>query len=214
MPLHIIDEKLWFPPVADALDDGLLAMGGDLSTNRLLLAYKKGIFPWFDGKIPLWWCPNPRFVLFPDELKISKSMQQLLKRKTFEFTVNHAFKEVIHQCKSVVRQDQLGTWITREVEQAFIELYKKGFAHSCEVWLNNQLVGGLYGVRLGKIFFGESMFSLVSNASKYAFINYVQELTKEGVELIDCQVYTQHLETLGARMIKRKEFLDILRKGL
>lgn len=210
MPLHALDERLWFPPVEDALDDGLLAIGGDLSIERLLLAYRSGIFPWYEGDIPLWWCPDPRFVLFPQELKVSKSMQKLLRQQAFEFTINKAFAQVIHHCKNVKRIGQLGTWITDEVEKAYILLHKKGFAHSAEVWLNNKLVGGIYGVRLGKIFFGESMFSLVSNASKYAFISYVRQLQKEGVELIDCQVYTGHLESLGARMILREEFIERL----
>jgi leucyl/phenylalanyl-tRNA--protein transferase len=210
MPLYALNERLWFPPVDQSLEDGLLAIGGDLNTERLLLAYKNGIFPWYEGDVPLWWCPDPRFVLFPDELKVSKSMEKLLRRNAFEFTINKAFEQVIHYCKNIKREGQLGTWITNEVEQAYIELHKKGFAHSAEVWLDSKLVGGVYGVRLGNIFFGESMFSLVSNASKYAFINYVLQLKKENVHLIDCQVYTEHLESLGARMIPRKEFIKLL----
>src|SRR3954453_913733 len=210
MPLYALNERLWFPPVDQSLDDGLLAIGGDLSTERLLLAYKNGIFPWYEGDVPLWWCPDPRFVLFPYELKVSRSMQKLLRKNAFKFTVNNAFEQVIYHCKHVNRIGQSGTWITNEVERAYVELHKKGFAHSAEVWLNNELVGGVYGVRLEKIFFGESMFSLVSNASKYAFINYVQQLQKENVRLIDCQVYTEHLESLGARMIPRKEFIKLL----
>ena len=207
MPLHVLDSRLWFPPVEDALEDGLLAMGGDLSPERLLLAYQKGIFPWFDGDVPLWWCPNPRFVLFPDELRVSKSMLQLLKKGTFQFTINKAFAQVIHHCKTNERKGQDGTWITDEVEAGYIKLHQVGYAHSAEVWQNGGLVGGLYGMRLGKMFFGESMFSLVSNASKYAFISYVGYLKTEGVQLIDCQVYTEHLESLGARMIDRDEFM-------
>jgi len=195
------------------LDDGLLAMGGDLSTERLLLAYKNGIFPWYEGDVPLWWCPDPRFVLFPDELKVSRSMRKLFRKNVFEFTINEAFEDVIHHCKNVKRVGQSGTWITDEVEQAYITLHKKGIAHSAEVWLNNELVGGVYGVRLGNIFFGESMFSLVNNASKFAFINYIHQLQKENVVLIDCQVYTEHLESLGARMIPRKEFTKLLIKN-
>jgi leucyl/phenylalanyl-tRNA---protein transferase len=212
MSLFILNDRLWFPPVNETLEDGLLAVGGDLNTERLLLAYQNGIFPWYEGDIPLWWCPDPRFVLFPDELIISKSMKKLLKRNAFEFTVNKAFEEVIHHCRHVKRQHQDGTWITSEVQRAYIKLHKKGFAHSAETWLNNKLVGGLYGVRLGKVFFGESMFSLVSNASKYAFISYLQQLQQEKVQLIDCQVYTEHLESLGARMIQRDEFTKLLRK--
>jgi leucyl/phenylalanyl-tRNA--protein transferase len=211
MPLHVLDKNLWFPPVKEALADGLLAIGGDLSVNRLLMAYKAGIFPWFDGEIPVWWCPDPRFVLLPDELRVSKSMNVLLKRKAFEFTTNKAFTAVIKACKEKEREGQDGTWITDEVELAYTELHKLGYAHSAEVWLDNVLVGGLYGVRMGNIFFGESMFSHISNASKYAFINYVQLLLKDGVQLIDCQVYTEHLESLGARMIDREEFLQYLK---
>ncbi|HVX48579.1 MAG TPA: leucyl/phenylalanyl-tRNA--protein transferase, partial [Chitinophagaceae bacterium] len=177
---------------------------------RLLMAYKKGIFPWYDGKVPLWWCPDPRFVLFPEELKISKSMQQLFKRGTFAFTVNNDFESVIHNCKTAERAGQDGTWITDDVERAYINLHRLGYAHSAEVWKDGALAGGLYGVRLGKVFFGESMFSLVSNASKYAFIQYAKQLQGEGVSLIDCQVYTAHLESLGARMIERKDFITLL----
>ena len=211
MPLHVLSENLWFPPVEEALTDGLLAIGGDLSAERLLLAYRKGIFPWFQGDIPLWWSPHPRLVLFPGELKISKSMKVLLKRNTFSFTTNKAFGEVIKACKQTERNAQDGTWITDEVEEAYTQLHKMGFAHSAEVWLNNELAGGLYGVRMGNFFFGESMFSHKSNASKYAFIKYIDLLKSEGIELIDCQVYTEHLETLGARMINRKYFLNYLK---
>ena len=210
MPLYALNDRLWFPPVDEGLEDGLLAIGGNLSTERLLLAYQNGIFPWYEGDVPLWWCPDPRFVLFPEELIISSSMKKLLKRKAFTFTINKAFEEVIHHCKNVKRTYQQGTWITDEVQQAYTILHKKGFAHSAETWLSNELVGGLYGVRLGKVFFGESMFSLVSNASKYAFIKYIQQLQQENVQLIDCQVYTQHLESLGARMISRNEFIKLL----
>ncbi len=210
MPLHILDSKLWFPPVEDALEDGLLAIGGDLSTERLILAYKNGIFPWYDGTLPLWWSPDPRFVLFPEEIKISKSMQSMLKKKPFQFTTNKDFASVIKACKTKPREGQEGTWITDEVEEAYNQLHKLGYAHSAEVWQNNQLVGGLYGVRMGHVFFGESMFSHVSNASKYAFINLTELLKNDGVELIDCQVYTAHLESLGARMINRNEFAKLI----
>ena len=211
MPLHVLNNNLWFPPVTDALPDGLLAIGGDLSVKRLLLAYQRGIFPWFDGEVPMWWCPDPRFVLFPDELKVSKSMKALLKRNTFTFSVNKAFEHVIKACKEKERTDQNGTWITDSVEAAYIELHKLGYATSAEAWINNELAGGLYGVRLGNIFFGESMFSHVSNASKYAFIQYVKLLRDDGIQLIDCQVYTEHLESLGAKMIDRNVFLQNLK---
>lgn len=210
MPIYVLDKNLWFPPVEEADSEGLLAMGGDLSVDRLLIAYKNGIFPWYDGEIPLWWCPDPRFVLDPNELQISKSMQLLIKKKSFQFTTNKAFREVIHLCKNVKRKDQDGTWITPEVEQAYTELHELGFAHSAEVWQDKKLVGGLYGIKMGKVFFGESMFSLVSNASKFAFISFVDQLKAEGIAIIDCQIYTAHLESLGAKMIDRKEFRKII----
>ena len=187
-------------------------MGGDLSVDRLLIAYKHGIFPWYDGEIPLWWCPDPRFVLYPNELLVSKSMQLLLRKRSFHFTINTAFKDVINHCKKVPRKDQDGTWINTDVEKAYTDLHELGFAHSAEVWLDKKLVGGLYGIKMGKVFFGESMFSLVSNASKYAFISFVEILKAEGIELIDCQIYTAHLESLGARMIQREEFINSLQQ--
>lgn len=210
MPLYALDDSTRFPPIDEALADGLLAMGGDLSVERLLSAYKQGIFPWYDGDIPLWWCPNPRFVLFPDELRVSKSMKTLLNRNAFEFTINKAFNQVIHNCKETKRKDQEGTWIKKEVEDAYIQLHQLGYAHSAESWSNGELVGGLYGLRLGKVFFGESMFSKESNASKYAFIKYARQLKSEGVILIDCQIYTEHLESLGAKMIMREQFTQML----
>jgi leucyl/phenylalanyl-tRNA--protein transferase len=212
MALFALDKELLFPPVHLAEPDGLLAIGGDLSTERLLLAYRNGIFPWYEGEHILWWCPDPRFVLVPSELKVSKSMQQLLRRKAFEFTVNKAFPEVINSCKTISRRGQEGTWITDEIKEAYTRLHYQGYAHSAEVWQNGELVGGLYGVRLGKMFFGESMFSKVSNASKYAFISYVQQLITEGVQLIDCQVYTEHLESLGAKMMPREKFIRELKR--
>lgn len=212
MPLFALEKDLYFPPVHLAEPDGLLAIGGDLSRERLLLAYRNGIFPWYEGAHILWWCPHPRFVLFPGELKVSKSMQQLLKRKAFTFTVNKDFPAVINHCKSIRRPGQEGTWITPAVEEAYTDLHHQGYAHSAESWLDGELVGGLYGVRMGKVFFGESMFSKASNASKYAFISYVQLLKSEGVELIDCQVHTEYLASLGARMIDRSDFIQLLNK--
>lgn len=210
MPLHVLTDELWFPPADDAGEEGLLALGGDLSVDRLLLAYRSGLFPWFnEDEPPLWWCPDPRCVLFPNELYISKSMKQLLKRKAFTVTGNKAFEEVIRQCGKT-RMDQEGTWITEDIVDAYTELHQLGYAISVEAWNKEELVGGLYGIRLGHLFFGESMFSKESNASKYAFITLVQQLQKEGVVLIDCQVHTPHLESLGARMIPRKEFLQIV----
>lgn len=213
MPLHILDNKLWFPPVEDAMEDGLLAMGGEVSADRLLLAYSKGIFPWYDGYPPLWWCPNPRFILFPDELKVSKSMKLLLGKEVFRFTTNQAFAKVIKACKEKPRRGQDGTWITNEVEAAYIQLHHLGHAHSAEVWLHDQLAGGLYGVQMGNIFFGESMFSNVSNASKYAFIKLVEQLRSNDIKIIDCQVHTTHLESLGAKMISRNEFMEFVNKS-
>jgi leucyl/phenylalanyl-tRNA--protein transferase len=212
MPITILDKNLQFPPVQESDSEGLLAMGGDLSVERLLIAYKNGIFPWFNDDIPLWWCPDPRFVLYPNELQISKSMQTLLRKRSFHFTTNKAFRDVIHACKSVNRKDQDGTWITPEVEKSYIELHELGFAHSAEVWLDKKLVGGLYGIKMGKVFFGESMFSLVSNASKYAFISFVEILKADGIEIIDCQIYTAHLESLGAKMISREYFIETINK--
>ncbi len=210
MHLHVLDKDLWFPPVDEALDDGLLAIGGDLSTERLLLAYKSGIFPWFDDELPMWWSPNPRFVLYPKELHISKSMRQVIDRGQFRFTTNTAFTEVIRNCKQTTRTGQQGTWITDVVEQAYTQLHTLGYAHSAEAWQDGKLVGGLYGIRMGNVFFGESMYSHISNASKFAFIQYVQRLIQEGVQLIDCQVYTEHLESLGAGMIAREQFMEML----
>lgn len=214
MPIFALDNQILFPPVDLAEPDGQLAAGGDLSTERLLLAYRSGIFPWYEGDHVLWWCPDPRFVLFPDELVISKSMKQVIKKNTFRFTVDKAFPMVINECKRISRRNQDGTWITDDIRNAYTELYSKQYAHSAETWLNGELVGGLYGIRLGSVFYGESMFSKVSNASKFAFISYVEQLKNEGVQLIDCQVYTEHLESLGARMIPRKEFIELLNQNL
>ena len=212
MPLAVLDNKLWFPPADDAMEDGLLAIGGDLSIERLKLAYASGIFPWYNDDVPLWWHPNPRFVLFPQELNVSKTMKQLLAKNTFDFKINTAFKEVITSCKNIFRKDQDGTWISNEVVEAFTQLHLQGIAHSAETWQNGQLVGGLYGIKMGKIFFGESMFAHANNTSKYAFIKYVQQLQQEGIVLIDCQIYTEHLESLGARMIMREEFMGLLKE--
>ena len=202
-----------FPPVETADDDGLLAIGGKLSVKRLIDAYNYGIFPWYDASQPvLWWSPDPRMVLFPEKLKISKSMKQLFRKNAFQVTFNRDFKAVIQNCAKIWRQGQNGTWITQEIQKAYLELHKLGIAHSVEVWDGNNLVGGLYGIYLKdkKVFCGESMFSTVSNASKYGFIKLVEKLRAEGVKLIDCQIYTAHLESLGAEEILRKEFLVFL----
>ncbi len=211
--MYLLDNTLYFPPVEQADEQGLLALGGDLAPERLLLAYQNGIFPWYNEDEPIcWWCPDPRFVLFPDQLKVSKSMQAILKKSNFTFTINKAFSQVIQRCSTISRAGQSGTWINEDVIQAYTQLHLLGFAHSAECWQNEQLVGGLYGIKMGKMFFGESMFSKVSNASKFAFINYVKFLQKEGVQLIDCQVYTPHLESLGASMIPRLQFIELLKK--
>lgn len=212
MSIFALDNKLIFPPVHLSEPDGLLAIGGDLSAERLLLAYKSGIFPWYEGEYILWWSPDPRCVLFPSELKVSHSMKQLLKKQSMTFTINTAFREVIRACKEINRKSQASTWITDDVEKAYMEMHELGYAHSAEAWIDGQLAGGLYGLRMGKVFFGESMFSNVTNASKFAFIRYTQQLQSEGVELIDCQVHTTHLESMGARMIPRPEFLELLNK--
>lgn len=212
MALFALDNELKFPPVHFAEPDGLLAMGGDLSPERLLLAYKSGIFPWYDDDVILWWCPHPRFVLFPEELKVNKTVKSLLNKNHFEFTINKAFAKVIHSCRKMKRPGQEGTWITPEVEKAYCKMHERGYAHSAEVWKDGKLAGGLYGIKLGKVFFGESMFSSVSNASRYAFVKYVQLLKEEGIKLIDCQVYTEYLESLGARMIDREEFIQYLKR--
>ena len=209
--MFLLTEELIFPPVNLADEDGLLAIGGDLSTERLLLAYRKGIFPWYNEDEPIgWWSPDPRFVLFPGELVISKSMRKILQAGSFQFRVNTDFSAVMQNCKTISRKGQEGTWISPAMQKAYARLHELGYAHSAEAWLNDELVGGLYGIRIGDIFFGESMFSKLSNASKFAFINYTGLLLKEGLQLIDCQVYTPHLESLGARMIGREQFTKLV----
>jgi len=197
--------------VEEALEDGLLAAGGDLGADRLLLAYRSGIFPWYnDDEPPLWWSPDPRFVLVPEELKVSKSMKQVMRKGELEFRMDTAFEEVIRNCSTTRRKDDPGTWISAEIVSAYTALHKLGHAHSAEAWMDGELVGGLYGIWLGDIFFGESMFSKVSNASKFAFISWVQYLQQKEVRLIDCQVFTDHLQSLGARMITRADFIGML----
>lgn len=210
MPLQHLHEDLWFPPLSQANAAGIVAVGGDLQPERLLLAYRSGIFPWFNAdEPPLWWSPDPRCVLFPHEVHISHSMKQLLRRNAFTISTNQAFETVITQCGSTRTE---GTWITPGIIEAYTMLHKMGVAHSVEAWQNNELVGGLYGIRIGKIFFGESMFNRVSNASKYTFIHYIQQLQQEGIVLVDCQVHNPHLESLGARMISRNEFMNYLHR--
>ncbi len=209
--MHLLTDELWFPPIETATPEGILAIGGDLSVERLQLAYRSGIFPWFSEDDPIvWYSPDPRMVLFPNQLKISKSMQQILRKGAFNVTYNQNFEAVIQNCKTIDRKDQAGTWITDEMKQAYLELYKIGLAKSVEVWQQDKLVGGLYGVDLETVFCGESMFSIVSNASKIAFIYLVKKLKEQNYKLIDCQVYNDHLASLGAEEIPRKEFLTYL----
>ncbi len=201
-----------FPPVENADAKGLLAVGGDLSTKRLKLAYKNGVFPWFnEDSLILWWCPDPRMVLFPEKINISKSMRKVMNSGKFRLTKNTCFEEVLNQCATVKRTDQEGAWITADMKEAYMKLHQKGLAKSYEVWEDGNLVGGLYGIDLGHVFCGESMFSTSPNASKFAFISLAQELKNKSYDLIDCQLYTKHLESLGAEEISRKEFLEILR---
>jgi len=213
--MFLLTNKIVFPAVQLADDNGVLAIDGDLSEERLTLAYKSGIFPWFNqGEPIIWYSPNQRMVLFPKKLKVSKSMKQVLRKKEFKITFNQNFEQVIFNCKHIFRaSDQGETWITNEMEQAYINLHKKGIAKSVEVWLGDELVGGLYGIDLGTIFCGESMFSKISNASKLAFIYLVQKLEKENYKLIDCQVYNNHLASLGAEEIPREEFLKYLKSN-
>ncbi|WP_262732290.1 leucyl/phenylalanyl-tRNA--protein transferase [Gaetbulibacter sp. NE] len=207
--MHILNNDIAFPEITSASPEGVLAIGGDLSVERLLLAYKSGIFPWFSEDEPIiWWSPDPRFVLFPEKLKVSKSMKQVLRNTDFVVTVNQAFTQVITECAKAKRDGQDGTWITQTMIEAYTKLHQLGYAKSVEVWLHNELVGGLYGVDVGNgVFCGESMFAKVSNASKAGFITFIQNTN---YKLIDCQVYTNHLERLGAEDIDREVFLGYL----
>lgn len=210
-----IDGECDFPPLRNALTDpnGLVAIGGDLSLPRLISAYKQGIFPWFsDGEPILWWSPDPRMVLFPDELKISGSLEKTLKKQRFEVRYNTAFREVITACSSTPRGEQNGTWITEDIIDAYCALHQAGFAVSAETWLDGQLVGGCYGVKIGNMFYGESMFHHVTDASKVAFASLVQRLKGQNVGMIDCQMKTAHLARFGAREISRDEFISRLTK--
>ncbi|MFC5048024.1 leucyl/phenylalanyl-tRNA--protein transferase [Aquimarina hainanensis] len=213
--MYILNDSIVFPPVSHANPDGLLALGGDLSVERLIAAYQQGIFPWFNDDQPImWFCPDPRMVLYPEEIKVSKSMRKLFRQEAFEVTYNTCFDQVIEQCASIERVDQDGTWITKEMKRSYKKLHQMGIAVSVEVWKENNLVGGLYGVwlREKKVFCGESMFSHVSNASKYGFISWVKELMRYETKIIDCQMYTEHLASLGGREIPREQFLAYLRE--
>jgi len=204
-----LDERLLFPDPALAEPDGLLAVGGDLSVNRLLLAYQNGIFPWYSDDEPMWFSPHERFVLYPERLNISKSMRKVLRSDVFTVTTNQCFSDVMDACSTAPREGQDGTWITADMKAAYTDLHHKGHAHSIEVWQGDTLVGGLYGVAVGDVFCGESMFSRVSNASKTALIWLCQT---GRYNLIDCQVYTEHLESMGAVMISREEYIAMLHK--
>jgi len=208
-----IDGDCDFPPLSQALTEpnGIVAIGGDLSVNRLLEAYQKGIFPWFnEGEPFIWWSPNPRMVLIPEDLKISRSLNKTLKNSAFEIRFNTAFREVISSCSITPREGQPGTWITHEIIDAYCRLHDKGYAISAECWLQNQLVGGCYGVKIGNMFYGESMFHHVTDASKFAFVKLVQKLKDENVGMIDCQMKTAHLASLGAKEVSRDYFIDRL----
>ena len=213
--MNFLTEKLWFPNPEEATSDGLLAIGGDLSMERLILAYNSGIFPWFEEDQPiLWWSPNPRMVLFPKKFKVSKSLRKTLNSEKFKVTFDQNFEEVIKNCANVSRKGDHGTWITPEMQKAYIGLQQAGHAVSVEVWEKEKLVGGLYGIDLShkKVFCGESMFSLVSNASKVAFYHLSQYAKSKNYKFIDCQIYNEHLASLGAEEIGREEFLKMLAK--
>ena len=211
--MYFLTQELFFPAVDEANPDGILAIGGDLSPERLLLAHKNGIFPWFEEGEPIfWWSPNTRMVLFLDDLVVSKSMRNILNRNIFKVTFNQNFREVISNCKKIKRNGQNGTWITNDMIEAYCKLNELGIAKSVEVWQNEELVGGLYGIDLGHVFCGESMFSKVSNASKVAFIALVNQLKVANYKVLDCQVYNEHLESLGCREIDRSQFMDILKQ--
>lgn len=220
MPVYILNtEYLNFPPVEDAEDDGMIAVGGDISPERMLVAYSEGIFPWYaPTDIPVWYCPNPRFVLYPHKLKVSKSMRQLLRAKKYTVTFDTCFDEVVRSCGAIAREgqeDPYNTWISDEMMATCHRLHQIGFMHSVEVWDNEGiLVGGLYGGVLGRCFFGESMFAKASNASKFGFIMLVKNLKEQGFKLVDCQIYSDHLLSLGAEEIPRPRFIEQLKANI
>ena len=210
--MHFLTKDIYFPPASETSPEGIIAVGGDLSPERLLLAYQNGIFPWYNHDEPkLWWCPEERMVLFFENLRITKSMKKIIIRKEFQVTFNTAFRAVISNCQQAPRKDQDGTWISDEIIEAYCKLHELGHAKSIEVWQNNELVGGLYGIDLGDVFCGESMFSKVPNASKVAFIHLAKQLELANYKLLDCQVYNDHLNSLGCIEIDRDEFLAILK---
>jgi len=215
MPVFRLSSNLSFPPPHLAIDEGLLAVGGDLSIERLVLAYSQGIFPWYAEDDPiLWWSPDPRLVLYPQEFHVSRSLRRLVRRKAFSVTLDKAFGQVIRGCAGSRGPDHPGTWIVPEIISAYERLHQAGLAHSIEAWDGKELAGGLYGVSLGGSFFGESMFTRITNASKVALVHLVEGLRREGFELIDCQVSTQHLMQFGAREVARSHFLKELQLAL
>ncbi|OGQ93567.1 MAG: leucyl/phenylalanyl-tRNA--protein transferase [Desulfobacula sp. RIFOXYA12_FULL_46_16] len=215
MPLFRLSERLDFPPAWLARSDGLLCIGGDLSAQRILLAYEKGIFPWFSENEPiLWWSPDPRLVLFPENIKVSRSLKKSIKKNTFHLTMDHSFEETILSCAKPRRKEYAGTWLVEEMIEAYIQLHKLGYAHSIETWKDDRLVGGLYGICLGGIFFGESMFSFEDDASKTALTALARHLEQHRFDLIDCQVTTNHLLSMGATEISRNTYLDIIQRSI
>ena len=215
MPVFLLSDNIAFPPAHLASKNGLLAVGGDLSKPRLLCAYRRGIFPWFSKEEPiLWWSPDPRLVLYPDELKIARSLKKIIKKKIFKITADRAFEQVINQCAKVRLHNNEPTWIVDDMIRAYTCLHESGIAHSVEAWHNDHLVGGLYGVSIGRCFFGESMFTLKSNASKVAFVRLVEYLHQASFQLIDCQMTTEHLMRFGARIISRQLFIKQLQKAV
>ncbi len=215
MPLYLLTDELMFPPPRRAMDDGLLAIGGDLSVERLLLAYGSGIFPWYSDDSPLlWWSPDPRLVLYPHELHVSKSLRKVINKRLFEVTMDTAFREVVTACAQIDRPTQDGTWILDDMIDAYCRVHEAGYAHSVEVWQAGELAGGLYGISLGRSFFGESMFSRRSNASKVALYYLVEHVKTLQFDLIDCQITTDHLVRMGAREISRAQYLTELAHSL
>ncbi|MEQ9405760.1 MAG: leucyl/phenylalanyl-tRNA--protein transferase [Cyclobacteriaceae bacterium] len=211
MPTYQLTKDLHFPPVSEADEDGLIAIGGDLSPDRLMLAYRSGIFPWYNDDEPImWYSPNPRFVLLPDKLYVSRSMRSVLKKEEFTVTFNQDFEGVIDRCKQTPRSGQVGTWITDEMREAYLRMHELEYATSVEVWKENELVGGMYGINLGSVFCGESMFSTASNASKTGLILFIQRFKEEGGQIYDCQAYTDHMASMGAELIDRNDFLKYL----
>ena len=215
MPVFLLSDKIEFPPPHLASGHGLLAVGGDLSQKRLLLSYRMGIFPWFSNDEPImWWSPDPRLVLYPREIKISKTLKKIIRKNVFKVTMDLAFRDVVHHCADVRLKKDEGTWIVKDMMDAYCRLHESGFAHSVEAWHQGELVGGLYGVSLGRCFFGESMFTRISNASNVALVKLVEYLNTLSFDMIDCQITTDHLIRFGAREVSRARFLAQLKKSL